>query len=90
VGKVDIAALLNEYGNGQNRIMHKIFSPSCFNVKARASNRLSSPTRRWTYFERMVREARNEKSEPTTVAVETMNQPFGKPYMKPDIATVVE
>ena len=79
VGKVDIAALLNEYGSGQKRIMQRILSPSCFSVNANASNRLSSPTRRCTYFERTVREARNEQRDPTTVADPTMNHPFGKP-----------
>ena len=48
VGNVDIAALLKLYGNGQRRIMHRILMPSCFRVKASASNRLSFPTRRST------------------------------------------
>jgi hypothetical protein len=41
-------------------------------------------------LEKTVRDARKEKSEPATVAVETTNQPFGKPYTNPAIVTVVE
>lgn len=32
----------------------------------------------------------NEAREPTTVALATMNHPFGNPYTKPAIVTVVE
>jgi len=46
VGNVDIAALEREYGRGQTRIMQRILRPSCLSVRARASNLLSSPTRR--------------------------------------------
>jgi len=70
--------------------MHRILSPSCLSVRARASKRLSAPTSRWTYFESMVREARNEARDPMTVALATMNQPFGNPYTKPATVTVVE
>lgn len=38
----------------------------------------------------MVRDAINEAEEPRTVADATMNQPFGKPYTKPEIVTAVE
>ena len=90
VGNVDMAALESEYGRGQNLIMHKIFSPSCFSVKAKASKRLSPPTSRWTYFARMVRDARNEVREPMTVALHTINHPLGNPYTKPVTVTDVE
>ena len=70
--------------------MQRIFRPSCLSVNARASNRLSAPTSRWTYPESTVREAMKEAREPMTVAVETMNHPLGNPYTKPATVTVVE
>lgn len=39
---------------------------------------------------KIVREVMNEAREPKTVAVDTMNHPFGKPYTKPTIVMVVE
>lgn len=89
VGKVDIAALDKLYGNGHNRIMHKILIPSCFSVRAKASNRLSCPTNLFTYFDRTVLDARKAAVEPATVADATINQPFGNPYTKPAIVMVV-
>lgn len=85
-----MAPLEREYGRGQNLIMHKIFNPSCFSVKAKASKRLSPPTSRWTYFDSIVRHARKEVREPRTVAEETTNHPLGNPYTKPVTVTAVE
>lgn len=74
-----MAALLKLYGKGQKRIMTSIFNPSCFKVNANAVNLLSSPTKRFTYPENMVRDVRKEHREPATVAAATMNQPLGNP-----------
>ena len=90
MGNVDIAAFDSEYGNGHNLIIHRIFKPSCFNVRARASNRLSFPTSLCTYFESTVLEATNAARDPHTVAVDATNHPFGNPYTNPAIVTVVE
>ena len=41
-------------------------------------------------MDRIVRDAKNEATEPATVADPTMNHPLGNPYTNPDIVIVVE
>ena len=53
--------------------MQRSFRPSCLRTRERAAKRASSATRRFTKFERMVRETKNEQREPAIVPAATMN-----------------
>lgn len=69
--------------------MMRILIPSCLRVRAKAVKRLSSPTRRCTYFESTVRLAMKERVEPKTVPAAQMNQPF-MPQTMPAMVRQVE
>lgn len=73
VGKVDMAPLHIEYGNGQSLIIQSNFKPSYFRVSARAAKRLSCSINRWTKDERSVRETMKEQVEPRTVPIPYMS-----------------
>lgn len=60
--------------------MQRSLRPSCLRTSERAAKRLSAPTRRFTKFERRVRETMKEQVEPATVAVAAMNHLMGSRY----------
>ncbi len=70
--------------------MTRILRPSCFNTRANAAKRLSSPTSLWTYFAKKVLHAMNEANDPATLASAATNQPLGNPYKNPAMVRDVE
>lgn len=69
VGKVETAPLHIEYGRGHSRIMHSNLRPSYLSVKDSAANLVSRSIKRWTNWERMVRDTMKEHVDPRTLAV---------------------